>query len=119
MLPSDLRIFAHFILSSLVNVYREYIKRISITFLGMCPIGFQWHANIKKCYSFQLSMLVAGTDIVKVCKDLHPEATPVEPRNQEEMNTIVNMAGMTQKVLIQFNIKQSEIPYVLKVKNEF
>ena len=59
----------------------------------MCPAGFQWQPTTSKCYSSQVRRSILGTDIVKECKALHPEAIPVEPRNQAEMDIIQNLAG--------------------------
>ena len=70
------------------NAYREYLKRSCRKFPVTCPSGFLWHNKTRKCYSSEVKKSILGTDTVKVCKSLHPDVTPVEPRNQAEMHII-------------------------------
>ena len=59
----------------------------------MCPAGFQWHENVRKCYTPEVSQAVRGTDTVKVCKEMDPRATPAEPRNGAQMEVLKSLAG--------------------------
>ena len=94
MLQTQARQYADCTPSAPDNAYRENLKRSPRKFPVTCPSGFQWHNKIRKCYSSEVKKSILGTDTVKVCKSLHPDATPVEPRNQVEMDIIENIAGM-------------------------
>ena len=68
-----------------------------------CPRGFIWYGKANKCYSSQVFESVPGTVMIQVCKDLHPEATTVEPRNQAQMDVIVSIAGES---LARYSLKK-------------
>ena len=58
-----------------------------------CPDGYKWYVKAKKCYLSQVIDSVPGSAVVNTCRDLHARATPVEPRNQAQMDIIQTLAG--------------------------
>ncbi|KAK2160654.1 hypothetical protein LSH36_128g01021 [Paralvinella palmiformis] len=79
------------IYNGIINTNR-LVKKDKLTLYVSCPRGFIWYGKANKCYSSQVFESVPGTVMIQVCKDLHPEATTVEPRNQAQMDVIVSIA---------------------------
>ena len=71
-----------------------------VIFIVSCPKGFQWNGKANRCYSTKMYRDVVGTDIVGMCKDLHQDASPAEPRSSEKLQAIADRAGTLFLVLI-------------------
>ena len=83
-----------------------------MTFIAPCPTGFAWQENVMKCYSSRAINSILGSDTVRACKTLHPEATPVEPRNQIQMDTILRIDGMSVSKIFVLSICSREKGYL-------
>ncbi|KAK2140024.1 hypothetical protein LSH36_1512g00015 [Paralvinella palmiformis] len=96
------------IYNGVLNISR-LVDRDEVTLYVSCPQGFMWHGNARKCYSSEVYESVQGTNIVVACKLLHPNATPVEPRNKIQTTVITNIADGRQIWLGMYRPEASNI----------
>jgi len=67
-----------------------------------CPDGFQWDVKAEKCYTIEIYGPIKGTNLVKGCQNILPEAFPVEPRDNTQMDHIKEVTGeILEQVLVK------------------
>ena len=66
-----------------------------------CPDGFQWDRKAEKCYTIEIYGPTKGTNLIKACQKILPEAFPVEPKDSTEMDHIREVAGEIVKQVIK------------------
>ncbi|KAK2139946.1 hypothetical protein LSH36_1546g00009 [Paralvinella palmiformis] len=71
----------------------QIVQKQDVSLYMSCPDGFEWDVKIRKCYTVKLYGPIIGTEIVKMCYNILPEAFPVEPRDSTQMNHIIETAG--------------------------
>ncbi|KAK2147429.1 hypothetical protein LSH36_554g01048 [Paralvinella palmiformis] len=67
----------------------RYIGPVAVS----CPDGFQWNVKAEKCYTIEIYGPINGTNLVKGCQNILPEAFPVEPRDSTQMDHIKEVTG--------------------------